>query len=125
VKIDIHGQAILYKKIPNESHDTLMILVSANGLSPQCCVLSGEPPNIKLMILGLTQPRLEPTIYYTRVDQSIIRQKYNWVSKIHSSILWDWKVDSWNKHSWPKNTQNIFFYLVSWHAYDSSVRKWG
>ena len=38
------------------------------SLSPQWCVLSGESPNINVMVFGLTQPRYEPTIYYTRID---------------------------------------------------------
>ena len=40
------------------------------ALSPQCCVLSGEATNTNVIVVGLTRPGLERTIYRTRGEHA-------------------------------------------------------
>jgi hypothetical protein len=40
------------------------------SLSPQCCILSGEAINTNVIVVGLTRPGLERTIYRTRGEHA-------------------------------------------------------
>jgi hypothetical protein len=43
-----------------------ILILSAFALTLLCCMLSGEATNTNLVVFGLTQPELEPTICRTR-----------------------------------------------------------
>ena len=40
------------------------------ALTPYCCVLNEEAKNTNFIVFGLSQPRLEPTIYRTRCEHA-------------------------------------------------------
>jgi hypothetical protein len=67
------AQRINSPRLDMSNHsDTLSWLQTNQSLlSPWCYVLSGEETNTNLIVFGLTQPVLEPTIYWTLGEHAI------------------------------------------------------
>ena len=57
------------------------------ALTPKCCVISGEAVNTNFIVIGLTRPGLEPTIYRTRGKHT---HWQSWTRIVCPSLGWVW-----------------------------------
>jgi hypothetical protein len=63
-------QQSAYRHVSSLGHIILIPSQPVFGLSPYCCVLSGEVTNTNFIVFGLTQSGLEPKITRTQGEHA-------------------------------------------------------
>ena len=63
-------QQSMGRNVPPLGHNILIPSQPVIALTPKCCLFSREAANTNIIVLGLTWPGLEPTIYHTQSEHA-------------------------------------------------------